>query len=46
MKDVSREKFGIEKDTNLIIIGNPPYNDKTSIIHSHIKNHSMKSMII
>ncbi|ASM38103.1 putative DNA methyltransferase [Campylobacter sputorum bv. paraureolyticus LMG 11764] len=37
LHNVSREKFGIKKDTNLIIIGNPPYNDKTSIIRNHIK---------
>ena len=35
--NVSREKFGIKDSQKLIIIGNPPYNDKTSIIRSHIK---------
>ncbi len=34
---VSREKFGISSDERLIIIGNPPYNDKTSIIRNGIK---------
>jgi len=27
---VSREKFGISPDDKLIIVGNPPYNDRTS----------------
>lgn len=34
---VSREKFKISSDEKLIIIGNPPYNDKTSIIRNNIK---------
>lgn len=34
--NVSREKFGIT-NKKLIIIGNPPYNDKTSIIRNGIK---------
>ncbi|RDU72306.1 hypothetical protein CQA66_05375 [Helicobacter aurati] len=35
--NVSRSKFGIPENENLIIIGNPPYNDKTSIINNGIK---------
>ena len=35
--NVSRHKFGISENENLIIIGNPPYNDKTSIINNGIK---------
>ena len=35
--DVSRAKFSIDENENLIIIGNPPYNDKTSIINNSIK---------
>lgn len=35
--NVSRCKFGIAENKNLIIIGNPPYNDKTSIINNGIK---------
>lgn len=34
---VSREKFGIKNEQRLIIIGNPPYNDKTSLLKSQIK---------
>ena len=34
---VSRKKYNITDNENLIIIGNPPYNDKTSIIRNNIK---------
>ena len=34
---VSRKKYGIADNDRLIIIGNPPYNDKTSIIRNNIK---------
>ncbi|OOS23496.1 hypothetical protein B0681_09500 [Moraxella porci DSM 25326] len=29
--NVSRDKYGLDKDDRVIIIGNPPYNDSTSI---------------
>ena len=35
--DVSRAKFGIPKQSYLIVVGNPPYNDKTSFIRHNIK---------
>ncbi|PAF43048.1 N-6 DNA methylase [Helicobacter sp. 11S03491-1] len=35
--NLKREKFHIKKSDKLIIVGNPPYNDKTSIIKNHIK---------
>ncbi|WP_438830691.1 adenine methyltransferase [Campylobacter novaezeelandiae] len=35
--NINREKFKIKKNEKLIIIGNPPYNDKTSIINAKIK---------
>jgi hypothetical protein len=38
LKNVSRKQFNIEKE-NLIIIGNPPYNDTTSIIRNGIKSY-------
>lgn len=38
LHNVSREKFIISESSNLIIIGNPPYNDKTSIVQNHLKN--------
>ncbi len=37
LESVSRKKFGIQENKKLIIIGNPPYNDKTSIIRNAIK---------
>lgn len=36
--DVSREKFAIPQQSNLIVVGNPPYNDKTSLIRQSIKD--------
>ena len=36
--NVSRKKFGIpQQSTKLIVVGNPPYNDKTSLIRQKIK---------
>jgi hypothetical protein len=35
--DINRKRFNINDDDDLIIVGNPPYNDKTSIIRSNIK---------
>lgn len=35
--NLSREKFGIQESENLVIVGNPPYNDKTSIVRNSIK---------
>ncbi len=37
LENVSRAKFGISPLQKLIIIGNPPYNDKTSIIRAGVK---------
>ena len=36
--DVSRAKFGIPEQSDLIVVGNPPYNDKTSLIRQSIKS--------
>ena len=36
--DVSRAKFGIPEQSYLIVVGNPPYNDKTSLIRHSIKD--------
>ncbi|MCG9131205.1 N-6 DNA methylase [Candidatus Poribacteria bacterium] len=36
--NVSREKFGISQQSDLIVVGNPPYNDKTSLIRHNIKD--------
>ena len=38
LSNVSRKKFGIpQQSTKLIVVGNPPYNDKTSLIRQKIK---------
>lgn len=38
LQNVSREKFNILESSKLIIVGNPPYNDKTSIVQNCLKN--------
>ena len=39
LSNVSRQKFGIPQQTErLIVVGNPPYNDRTSQIRHKIKN--------
>ncbi len=38
LSDISRGMFEIGRSEQLIIIGNPPYNDTTSIIRNGIKN--------
>ena len=35
--NVCRVKFGIKSDKKLIIVGNPPYNDTTSLINGSLK---------
>ena len=36
--NVNRANFGIKESAKLVIIGNPPYNDKTSIVQNKLKN--------
>ncbi len=45
LKNVDRKNLAIEKDEKLIIIGNPPYNDTTSIIRNAIKDISLQDKI-
>lgn len=40
--NVNRKMFDIANDNELIIIGNPPYNDTTSIIRNGIKNDNLE----
>jgi hypothetical protein len=42
LKDVSRSMFEIKNDKKLVIVGNPPYNDTTSIIRNNIKNNNLE----
>lgn len=37
LENLNRAKFSIKQNDNLIIIGNPPYNDRTSIIKAGLK---------
>ncbi len=37
LSNVSRVKFGIPEQSHLIVVGNPPYNDRTSFIRHSIK---------
>lgn len=39
---IHRQQYGIGHNDKLCIIGNPPYNDKTSLIKNQIKSHSIK----
>jgi hypothetical protein len=43
--NVCRQNLSIKNDENLIIVGNPPYNDTTSIIRNSIKNTSIQDQI-
>jgi hypothetical protein len=43
--NVSRENLTIKDDEKIIIIGNPPYNDTTSIIRNSIKDISVQNKI-
>ncbi|MCY3626654.1 MAG: N-6 DNA methylase [Gammaproteobacteria bacterium] len=40
--NVLRSKFGISEDSHLVVVGNPPYNDRTSLIRKGIKNNSFE----
>ena len=37
LQNVSRCQYNLDKDNKIIIVGNPPYNDVTSIIRNEIK---------
>lgn len=39
--DISRAKYNIKDRENLCLIGNPPYNDRTSIIRQSVKSFDM-----
>lgn len=45
LSNVCRKNLTIKNEENLIIIGNPPYNDTTSIIRSSIKDTSIQNNI-
>lgn len=41
LSDVTRSQYKISENDKLCIVGNPPYNDRTSIIRQTIKNSNM-----
>ena len=43
--DVCRKNLAINNDEKLIAVGNPPYNDITSIIRNSIKDVSVQDKI-
>ncbi|MEA1962806.1 MAG: SAM-dependent methyltransferase [Patescibacteria group bacterium] len=45
LANVCRENFNIQKEEKVIAIGNPPYNDTTSIIRNSIKDASIQNKI-
>lgn len=42
LANVKRGQFEIANDDKLIVVGNPPYNDTTSIINQKIKNNGVQ----
>ena len=42
LKDVSRNQYELKEGGKLIIVGNPPYNDTTSIVRKKIKTEIAK----
>jgi hypothetical protein len=45
LQNVSRQSFAVTEDELLICVGNPPYNDITSIIRNSIKDMSLNDRI-
>lgn len=45
LKSISRKKINVNPDEKIIVIGNPPYNDVTSIIRKNIKNKTLAEEI-
>jgi hypothetical protein len=45
LQNIARQNYGIATDEKLIIIGNPPYNDATSMIRQKTKDKSVQNQI-
>jgi hypothetical protein len=45
LKDISRKSLNLDEKEKLIIIGNPPYNDTTSIIRHEMKDKTLTDEI-
>jgi len=46
LTDIKRINYGIQDNQKLIIIGNPPYNDITSLKARKIKENSLNNLVI
>lgn len=44
LDNINRDNYFIKEQDNLFIIGNPPYNDRTSIIQNSLKNYNIYSI--
>ncbi len=44
LQEISRERYGVREDEPLVIVGNPPYNDTTSLVGRQRKRASSGSM--
>ncbi|CAJ2376075.1 MAG: class I SAM-dependent methyltransferase [Gammaproteobacteria bacterium] len=42
LRNVSREQYGIGARAGLCIVGNPPYNDRTSLIRNRVKSFNVQ----
>ena len=45
LENVGRESFGIPKNKKLVVVGNPPFNDRTSLIKREIKRKRVEMKI-
>ncbi len=45
LSNVSRQNLSIKNEEKIIVLGNPPYNDTTSIIRNSVKDASIQSEI-
>lgn len=44
LDNIDRQKYNIMDGEKLFIIGNPPYNDRTSIVQNYLKNYNICSV--
>jgi hypothetical protein len=45
LENISRKKMNLDQNEKLIVVGNPPYNDTTSIIRQDIKDKTITNKI-
>lgn len=44
LENIERAQYGLSGSDKLFIIGNPPYNDRTSIVQHHLKKYNVYSI--